>query len=72
MKPEPLQMNPEEWEDILERGGPWITLTFTSEDQMFVQQRVMTIAQAESLVTDLSAQIESAKIEYNISEVNDD
>lgn len=69
--PPPKTMTPEERAEVVEQGGPWITLTFTSDDQMFVQQRVMSLVQAEALVNDLTAEIASAKNEYNITGESD-
>jgi hypothetical protein len=57
---------PEEIEQVVEAGGPWITLTFTSEDKMFEQSRVLSLEQAGAIVRDLAAEIESAKSKYNI------
>jgi hypothetical protein len=56
----------EEIEKVTEAGGPWITLTFTSDDQMFEQKRVLSLEQAGAVVRDLAAEIESAKRKYNI------
>lgn len=78
--PEPI-LNPEQLEalanplseeqeiaDTLERGGPWITVTFTSNDGAFTQSRVMTLEEAEGFVAELSSEVARAKAKYNIDQ----
>lgn len=61
----------EEIADVLERGGPWITLTFTSNDGAFTQSRVLTLTEAEDLCHSLYEEVVQAKAKYNIEEVPD-
>lgn len=65
-------LTPEEIKDVVERGGPWINVTFTSEDGMFEQTRVLTLDQAKDLVKGLRLEIAAAEIKYNTDEVNDE
>jgi hypothetical protein len=57
----------EEVDDILERGGPWIMLTFTSEDGTFQMGRNLRLEEAEDLYAQLGVEIADAKSKYNIT-----
>ena len=70
-QPLPLASNPEtqteeDIQDVLERGGPFFTLTFESVDKMFSQTRVLGFAEAEELYANLGEQIAQAKTKYNM------
>lgn len=67
----PLANNPEtltaeEIEDTLERGGPWITVEFVSNDNALSQKRVMNLEEAEGFYADLGVTIAETKSKYNI------
>lgn len=66
--PDPLDIVPtkEEIQDVLDRGGPWITVRFVSEDKMFDQARVMALSEAEEFYAELGAEISRAKETYQI------
>jgi hypothetical protein len=68
MQPEQNQTpTPEEVDDVLERGGPWIMLTFTSEDGAFTMGRNLRLEEAEDLYSQLGMEIADAKSKYNIT-----
>jgi hypothetical protein len=69
----PLASNPEtltadEIVDALEKGGPWITVEFESNDRAFKLVRVMPLEEADSFYASLGEEIERAKAKYNIQE----
>lgn len=68
-QPEPILelLTNEEIEEVLERGGPWITVEFTSNDNAFVQRRVMTLSEAEDFYASLGNTIVETKKKYNIT-----
>lgn len=63
LEPSPPQLSEEE---IVERGGPWITLGFTSEDGTFDMKRVLNFQEAVEVYASLGEEIALAKSKYNI------
>lgn len=69
----PMANNPdtptaEEIAEVRERGGPFITIEFVSNDGMFSQSRMMNFEEAQEFYASLGAEIANAKSKYNIND----
>lgn len=66
MASNPETLTAEEITDTVERGGPFITIEFTSNDGFFKLTRVMGIDEVQDFHSSLGEEIANARELYNI------